>query len=354
MQTPPLSAGLLARPDLYPFMVNWLTDSVQFVRVDQSFYERAPFLDQRAVAGAQLQRLPVQINEVKAATTGAQSKPMGLIFHIGHCGSTLISRLLGLARDDFFSLREPLPLRDVATMWTERNTAWAIRSEQALLEDMDMLHALWARTFGDGQMPVVKATSFCSLLSADWLSRFSEDRALLLAMAPEIYLATVLGGESYVTDLIGGAKPRLCALSEATGADIAPLHSMAPGEVAAVCYLAEMVNMERAAKAAPERIMRLDFDAYLKNPADRLLDVSTHFGRTLDGTTLTRVISDPVATRYSKATEYGFTAGERRDRLAQSRTKNAAEIQKGLAFLTRFAKAQPLAKDALINFGYAK
>ncbi|WP_417449281.1 hypothetical protein [Kordiimonas sp.] len=354
MRTTSKPDNLMASPYLYPFVVNWWADRVQLIQVSTDFYTQAAFLDQRAFAAGTPQHHWAPISELREQVANAPARPLGLIFHIGHCGSTLISRMLGLASEQFFSVREPLPLRDLAGMWPERDTYWSPRSADTLQQDMDMFHGLWARTPGLDQLAIVKATSFCSLLAEDWLQRFQNDRAVMLAMAPEIYLATVLGAESYVLDLLGAAKQRLCSLHRITGADLPALHSLSSGELAAACYLAEMVNMEQAAKAAMGRILRVDFDSYLKDRPAKLAAVAQHFGRPITDDMLERILANPVSSRYSKATEYGFSAQERRDRLQQSRTKNGGEINKGLSFLTTFAKTHGAAKDALINFGYAK
>lgn len=343
---PPLSADIR----LYPFQVNWLMEQVYLLQVDTGFYEQAAFLDQRAMRQG-MQGGWFEFDAVREAVAHAPARDMGLIFHIGHCGSTLISRALGLT-PGLFSVREPLPFRDLAMAWAERDAPWAPRPATTLLEDLELMRALWARTPALEQTSVVKATSFCSLLAAPWLQHFEGDRAVCLAMAPDLYIATVLGAQGYVVDLVGGARPRMAGLAEATGASLAPVHELSPGEVAAMTFAAELVAMNAAAVQAPSRVLRVDFDRYLAAPGEVLQAIALHFGRPIDPATLPGLLANPVLGRYSKATDYPFSADERQRRLRESRAANRAEIDRGMAWLRTFAADHEALGAALDDFGY--
>ncbi|SDD84145.1 hypothetical protein [Kordiimonas lacus] len=344
-------SNLMDSTNQYPFQVNWGANQVYLLGADPAFYQDAAFLDQRAIRPG-MQGSWQDWDQVRAEALSSHASPLGLIFHIGHCGSTLISRALGLL-NGLFCLREPLPFRDLAISWTDRTAPWTQKTEAALLEDMAALRALWARTPGAAGTSIVKTTSFCSLMAAPWLAHFPKDRAVCLSMAPEVYLATVLGAPAYITDLAGGAKPRMVSLMEATGADLAPLSSLSPGELGAMTYLAEMTNMQQAADVAGDRMLRVDFDRYLKDPAETLIALSQHFGHPAGEQTIATALVNPVLGRYSKATDYAFSATDRRDRLAASRAENRSEIAKGMNWLVSFARTHDLAANALRAFGYA-
>ncbi|KAA9134183.1 hypothetical protein F3N42_01165 [Marinihelvus fidelis] len=341
---------LMADTRLYPFQVNWLVQQVQLLQVDPAFYEQAAFLDQRAIQPG-TQGAWFTFEQLQPMVSAAPPRRLGLIFHIGHCGSTLLSRALALA-DGLFSLREPLPLRDLALLWAERDLPWSPRSAGEILDGAAFMRALWARTPAAGQTAVLKATSFCSLLAAPWLARFSDDRAVCLAMSPQAYIATVLGAEGYVVDLLGGAKPRMAGLSQATGAELVPVHALSPGEIAAMTFAAELVAMQGADQAAAGRVLRVDFDHYLAQPGPTLQAMAAHFGQPIDEPALGRILANPVLGRYSKATDYPFSAEQRQQRLRDSRAANTAEIRKGLDWLAAFADDHAILADALAAFGY--
>ncbi|TNE62216.1 MAG: hypothetical protein EP335_13030 [Alphaproteobacteria bacterium] len=352
METSP-ATRLTADPTVYPFQVDWLKGRAWMLHVPEAWYQNAAFLDQRALApDARGDWMP--LSALEDATRGATRRPLGLIFHIGHCGSTLISRALGLSRA-FFSLREPLPLRDIASFYLETDAVWAPMSPKQLDARLDLFRTLWARTPDDRQIAIVKATSFCSVLAGDWLARYANDRAVMLAMAPEIYIATVLGAETYVNDLKGGARVRMAGLAAAVGTDrLQPLYELSPGEIAAMTYMAELINLHRGAVAAGPRALRLDFDQYLKDPGAALSDMTAHFGARLPDADIVDILNHPLLGRYSKATDYQFTGFDRRQRLAESRAANGAEIKKGITWLRRFARDHDLGREALLAYGYAK
>src|SRR5690349_21073853 len=99
---------LFASPDHY--LHSFDGDAAVFVPMDRAAYHRSIFLDHRILPSANgSMRVPV------AALTGT-ARPIartGWIFHVAHCGSTLLARAL----DDpslNLVLREPLALRQQA------------------------------------------------------------------------------------------------------------------------------------------------------------------------------------------------------------------------------------------------
>ncbi|MEL7128962.1 MAG: hypothetical protein AAGK23_05400, partial [Pseudomonadota bacterium] len=190
---------VMSCPDLYPFQVDWASRRILLAKVNSAFYRDAPFLDQRAFKQQPVAEW-VGLDDIARHSTGSGKKPLRLMFHMGHCGSTLISRLLGDLHG-VVSLREPLPLRDLATEWAEHTSPWAVRSASAQLKDWSLLRNLWCRTWTDDGTAIVKATSFCDLLAAEWLTQFSADTALLIHVSPETYLRSMFVHDGYLNDI---------------------------------------------------------------------------------------------------------------------------------------------------------
>lgn len=346
---------LMAGPELYPWQVNWAQQQVFLLSVTPEFYANAPFLDQRAVPQQQRARIPsawVPLSDVAQAVT-AQAVPsrLGLICHVGHCGSTLLSQALAI-NAGLFSLREPLPLRDLSTQWQERHAPWSEVAEDGVDARLDLLRTLWARTPASGQLAIVKASSFCCPLAGHWLERYPNDRALLLAAAPEIHLASMVAVPAYIGDLKATAKQRMTALIEFADADLPALHTLSDGEIAALAYISDLVSMHAAARAGVDRVLRQDFDAFLSEPGAALSTLNAFFGAPLDDGQRDRLLRHPLFSRYSKASDYPFSAGERTARLQESRARHGSEIGRGRAWLEAFADRHPTAAGALKWFGY--
>ena len=108
-----LRALLPLSPDAYPQNVDLVRDLVLLVRMNARAYRAASFLDDRilgpATEGSWLPGPAV----AQCARQVVGGKPVHYIFHTGHVGSTLLSRLLDEPAA-CSGLREPLPLRTVA------------------------------------------------------------------------------------------------------------------------------------------------------------------------------------------------------------------------------------------------
>jgi hypothetical protein len=345
----------MAGPDLYPLRVNWAQQQVLFLSVTPDFYANAPFLDQRAVSQQQRSQIPSDWAAIQDVVQAVKAQPvaakLGMIFHVGHCGSTLLSRALAL-NVRLFSLREPLPLRDLCGFWLERRQPWSEVSEEGLNLWIDMMRALWTRTPSADQLAVVKATSFCSPLAEPWLARFQNDKAVLLAVAPETYLASMVSVPAYIADLKATAKQRMLNLKNLTGLELPAIHSQTVGEIAALAYLSDLMAMHGAARSAGDRVMRQDFDAFLSAPDRALGALIAFFDAPLPADQIKSLLQNPLFSRYSKASNYPFSSGERLSRLKQARAGHGAEINRGRAWLEAFAAREPKAAHALEWFKY--
>ena len=81
---------------------------------DADDYRRASFLDQRSLGRRDVSGWTVDRAELEAALISpAPLREVHWLFHIGHCGSSLVSRLLDLV-PGVLGLREPLPLLALA------------------------------------------------------------------------------------------------------------------------------------------------------------------------------------------------------------------------------------------------
>lgn len=209
-------------PQLLPFKLDPVARRVLWLRLDDAQRREAAFLDDRAVPPrAEGAWMPWSTLTSAPATSPT---PADAIFHIGHCGSTLLSRLLD-SWPDVQGLREPLPLRTLADAWPLLDTA---QSRIAPDEAAPLLQALWAR-WSQAPTPrgrsVVKATSSCNGL-IEPLLRHTGARAVLMDMPLRPYLATLLKSPASTHDAASAAGERLAYLQSRGIAEAAALHRM--------------------------------------------------------------------------------------------------------------------------------
>src|ERR1043166_9880868 len=89
-----LAAALGRSPELFPHSYDVGADSVSFIRLSEDNYRRASFLDAR-ILGRQSFGRTVAWPQLQAAVAASRlEEGCHFIFHIGHTGSTLLSRLL--------------------------------------------------------------------------------------------------------------------------------------------------------------------------------------------------------------------------------------------------------------------
>ena len=218
---------LAATPDIYPQKLAAAGDRVLLVRTQEPSYRAASFLDDRFLANpAGGVWVPVEaLPDVSARISCA--RPLHFIFHVGHVGSTLVSRLLDEVAP-VLPLREPLPLRTIAN---------GFDAAGQLDERARIFAALWARGYPHTVAVVLKATSSAGRIAAPLLALLPASRAIYLNLPPEPYLATLLAGENSRRDLQGHAAQRLRRLATRYAAAIPAIGDA--GELAAMSWLVE-------------------------------------------------------------------------------------------------------------------
>lgn len=334
---PELADLLPVSPDAYPQAVDLVRGLVRVIRLDARAYRAASFLDDRILGPATPGSWLAGGAVMQAAQRVADAKPLHFIFHTGHVGSTLLSRLLDES-GYVLGLREPLPLRTLAEAHDVLARPESLLSAPQFAAVSDMLIRLWSRGYPGTRAVVVKATSSAGRIAGALLAAAPAARAVYLNLEPEPYLATLLGGANSATDLRGHGPGRMRRLLAHAPLPVAPLHALRPGELAALGWLAESLSRAAAREAGGERVLALDFDEFLADVPGAVGRVLAHFRVPHDEAFLSALPGSPVLGRYSKAPELPFPPGERAAQLAQSRREHAAEIRGGLAWLERLAR----------------
>src|SRR5690242_8440931 len=304
--------------------------TARLVAMDRESYRAASFLDDRMLQ----QPVDAQVlswTVVEEAITDELRSDARWIFHIGHVGSTLLSRLLG-ELDGVLALREPRLLRDLAL------------SPPAVREGyLRLVARLMSRAFADDELACVKATSWVSEIAPELVP--PGERVLLMFAAPRNYIATILAGENSVKEQRMLAATRAQRLSRRVST-LGAAHSDA--ELAAIAWACEMTSLEDAADAMADRkIAWLDFDQMLANVPEALRLSANHFGFLADEAQLQALARGPLMSRYSKALEYDYSPSLRRELIEQSERLHGGEIDGALAMLRSAAEKSPLLARAV-------
>lgn len=293
------------------------TGRATLLRLDEPHYRQASFLDERVLPAARA-RAGMPLEEFAQALHPARPAPAPrYIFHIGHCGSTLLSRALDASLNTL-PLREPLTLRRIAALDPDR--------QGAALETAVRAHS---RNFRPGQSAVIKATSTCNALIAPLLAERAGSCAVLMYVDLAAYLAGLLGRQSPARDLDGHLPARLAEWNRIDGAPaLDPAHFAEP-QRAALAWLTGMRHLLAAARDLGDRVRLLDFEDFLAEPEATLTGIAAFFGLESDREELLAAWPE-VARGYSKQPERPFSAFNRRRVIERGWRERGTDIRSGL------------------------
>lgn len=333
-----LKPRLFVSPDLFAQKIDFLQRLVLFIHFSRDLYQQSSFLDDRIIT-PQTKGAWVKFDELSAAIAGeAPARPLHFIFHSGHVGSTLLSRLIESA-GGVLALREPLTLRTLADAQGALGELHSLVSPADFEMVLRSQILLWSRGYDDTRAVLVKATSTAIRLAPNLLTASPASKAVCLNLALEPYLATLLAGENSIIDLRGHGEGRIKRLRTLAAADAsAPLYTMSAGELAALAWVVETLSQARLKDQYGARVLGVDFDALLSNIPDGLAAVCAHFGIAAPGSFFAAAANSPVMQAYAKAPEAPYSPELRASQLNYARSVHANEIRKGRDWVEALAR----------------
>ena len=310
----------LTNPDWLPFKLDLAGQKILLVNLKASHVREAAFLDERALR-PDSEGFWVALHDFEQII--APPPTASALFHVGHCGSTLLSRLLGEA-GGVRALREPLVMREIA-----------LGKAQGLSAADPWFRVLWGWLSRSEQGPVnIKLTSACANL-LPWFLRLGEP-ATALYVDLETYLTSASRG--------GGAGNDIAAFAQQRELEWKQLYPDAPtpaqpAELAAAGWAVCMTHFSQAQQHRPDQLMLLNFDDWLSDIDGATSSLMRHhgFAKTFDD-----VASIPLLGQYAKKTDVPYDAQARQADLALARSRNGQFVEDGLAWLSRLPSGAQL------------
>lgn len=339
MSADELLSGLHKSPDYFLHDLDLVNRRALVVKQDEAVYRRASFLDQRALkpdtrgAWFPLDTVYPHLEGLKPAA------PAYFIFHVSHCGSTLVSRLLA-ELPGCEPLREPLALLALAMQRRELERPVSRLDGPGWDRLFALCFTLLSRTYRPGERVLVKATSACANLLAPLGLQAPASRALLLYNDLETWLANMLRDEMVRENGRFYAPAWLMDFHALTGRKDLRLAPLKDAEQFALNWLTGMLHFERARQQAPERSLLCDFEGFLADPAGSLQSAGRFLG--FDTARAAEVAAGPLMKSYAKNTDRPFDARQRQRELEESRRQNAQELQSGLGLAEKLCGEIPM------------
>jgi len=323
---------------LFPHLADLQKDQILLSTMSETAFRQASFLDQRLFT-PDLPRQIVSWADISSVFLPTLPKPH-YIFHVGHVGSTLISRLLG-ELDGVLALREPAILRQLADVHVNKPVDIDWPSER-----LAQVEHWLSRVFHADQRVMIKASSFVSPLAPPLLA--DKGTALFLFASLDRYLQTILAGDASKQEAAMLADLRLLRLERHCGQPLDKKEALSLAQTAALGWLCEMVTLCDAQAQCPEAsIAWMDFDDFLSQPAAQLQVAARHFGQELGPEDSHSLVSGPIMTSYSKAPEYDYSASLREELLAEAAQIHADDIRQTLLWVHQLARRFPKVAAAM-------
>lgn len=334
-----LLGRLAGSPDVCLQRFDLVRETALLIDIGAAALREASFLDDRVLKPS-MQGSWVALRRVVEAAGAVRLQPLHFIFHTGHVGSTLVSRLLDETRS-VLPLREPAALRELADTFDRLSNIDSLIDERGFGVLAATLLRLWSRGDAATQAIVLKATSSAGRIAPALLRQSPASRAIYLNLRAEPYIATLVGGANATIDLRGLGPERFRRLAAYGAVGLTPMHRHTKGQLAAASWLAETWSQQKAADAHGERVLTIDFDALLQDVTAHVARIVKHFGLPHDASYLANIGNSAVMQRYAKAPEHAYSPALRAQILGQARAQHADEIRAGLSWLETLAAASP-------------
>lgn len=309
---------LYASPD--HFLQAFDGDAAVFVPMDRAAYHRSIFLDARISPRAEgSMRLPV------ATLARAVPKPLptAWIFHVAHCGSTLLARALDDPAGGIV-LREPLALRQVAVAPDGQRLAVAA--------------AMLSKRYRADAPTIVKANVPVNFLLPELVAQDADARALFLHLPLRDYLLAILRSVPH--------REWLRRVTTQLAPHLGDMAGWADAERAAALWLAQM-RAYAAAIARMPQARSLDAERFFATPHPVLTAVAVHLGVPLSDAAIGELVAGPLFATYSKNPAVAFGNVERLARRREAEGALAGEIAQAERWLTPHADGAAAATAAI-------
>ena len=340
MNTHPLLAGLRHSPDCMLQNLDLVSKRALVLRVSEELYREASFLDDRMFS-PNMEGYWFPLDTVLESLKDLAAPVPHYIFQVGHCGSTLISRLLAELPGNL-PVREPMSLLTLAMARRDlaQPSSWV--SEARWQQYFELATRVLARTYHPGDRSVIKVTSAAgNLLEAVSLEAVKVPQMLLMYISLESLLAVMLRTPS-LRDSIHAYSPTwitdLCRLTSLSNIQLSELND---AQQITVKWLTLMLLFTRAASGAPAQTRLLNFDDFLKNPVGQLSAIAEHFRLKAPVGQIEKLISSQLMHSYSKVPKQTFNPGQREQELREARQRFHDEIQTGLRWAEKLCREIP-------------
>jgi hypothetical protein len=300
------SNELFASPNHY--LHSFEGNTAIFVPMDRAAYHRSIFLDGRIspAVGA-----PIRVAVSELIGGAKQPAPTSWIFHVAHCGSTLLARALDKLESNLV-LREPFALRQLALAPNEERLA--------------IVMAMASKRYRADLPTIVKANVPINFLLPELVGFDAQAHAIILHLCLRDYLLATLRNDAnreWLRRVTAQLAPYLGDLS---------CHSDA--ERCAALWMAQMEAFSNAI-ARLQNARSLDAEAFFATPGSILKLAAKHLGVPTTDQQIDAIVTGPLFRTYSKNPQLQFSNEMRLTRRSELEKTIAAELEQAQSWVEK-------------------
>lgn len=310
-----------------------------FFDMDRDAYQRSIFTDRR-ISPKNQNPSRIRCADLFARMESVEPQPVRYIFHIAHCGSTLLARALDL-RDQNLVCREPFALRQLG--------AQAANGAGGEFDQLVRLtRTMLGRRYNASGQVIVKANVPVNFMIPALMAPQANEPAIFLHYGLEDYLLAILRSQmhrGWVQHVSDELRPGIEALTGPRSAN------EGIPELAARLWLTQMFQFDAALATYPNA-KSLGAEDLFERPKDVISAAFTHFNQPQDAAVIDAIVASDLFSRYSKDPRHQFDNAQRVERRAKLKVELAGELDAARAWVSARGEKLPtrLAKP-LVGLG---
>lgn len=298
------------------FLAGFAEGHALLQEMNRERFARSIFLDQRMVRGdGKMIRVPLDALLDAWPGPPPAERPIGFIFHVAQCGSTLLARALDDPAHNLV-LREPAALRALGVM-AANGTLGGARFDRLLEVSLALLGKRWL-----ADAPVIaKANVPVNFIAGRIMDSYQRTPALALHFPLEPYIAAVMRTEGHER-WVEGVFAELRLQDHVFVSDDPPASIVTR---AAALWFAQVKVFEDLL-AAHHAVRSLDAGRFFADPAATIDAAAALFGCPMAAGAAASLVEGEMFRTYSKNPTLDYDPEVREAREAEARRRLAGEI----------------------------
>jgi hypothetical protein len=330
---PSVFEGLFSTPEFY--LTEFAGRHAHFVRMSRDTYHKSIFTDRHRIVSADENLYSMEIQQLMEIYENRCSGrlPVNYIFHIAHCGSTLVSRAIDMPGVNLV-YREPAPLRQLAADHSLAgkqiglDTVWG--------RGLRMVCALLGRRYQAHQPVIVKANVPVNFILPELFKLNPDSRALFIYCRPQDFLIAALKSaerRQWVARLL---KELAGSISLDTDIPVEVLHRLTPATGAA-CLWQVQVQRFMVMLNQLTHTRSLDCESFFNSPEKELKNILNYFCHETTDAEISQIVHSDLFVSHAKAPRIKYDNSSRKADRNNLLITLEDEINEGMSWLNEYS-----------------